>query len=761
MISRFSALIWRVAAKARSFIDPSSSACQSSARVNRFALYRRRDLPIHFFTLVLNGEPFIRYHEHVFSQLTVTWHWHIVEGVAELSHDTAWSVASGGHIASDTHSRGRSNDGTSEDLDDLVRRMPNRVTLYRKPLDGLWDGKREMCNAPLDNIKKECLLWQIDADELWTARQINVVHQLFTENPKRTAALFWCDYFVGPEKVISTRYNYAQNPAREWRRVWHFKPGDRWMAHEPPTLVRRRGRSYSLSNFGAKKPPLDVGVQKPFTQNETEAAGAVFQHFAYVTEMQLRFKATYYGYADALQKWRTLQCHRGSGFLRNYFPWVTGECMFDDVSTLGITPIATIENAGWRFTPKGNEQRSSRKHPVPRPRIAVDGYAFQLGLFGIGRVWQSLLKLWSESSFADHIFVLDRAGTSPRFEGIHYVPIGPFQYKNVGADCIRLEEICRRIDADIFISTYYTTPLSTPSVFLGYDMIPEVTGLNLNEPMWREKGRAIRHASAHIMISHNSARDLERFMPCVRPGSTVVAYCGVDPIFKPASAEEIAEFRNRHGLAKPYLLLVGDRKGAGGYKNGVLAFKALAEFQDHERYTLLCIGGADPLEANLKKLSRNRDVRKLKLSDADLVIAYTGAHAFICPSRYEGFGLPVVEAMACGCPVIACRNSSLTEVAGEASLFTSEDDPRELAACIVELESDVLRRALQERGFVQAKRFDFVNMAGTVEGTLRDVHGKLLQGQLAQPGEGWRELREAEAKRRISQDLVADHIDRR
>src|SRR5215469_14806333 len=75
-------------------------------------------LPIHFFTIVLNGEPFIRYHEEVFRRLTMPWHWHVIEGVALLRHDTAWSLAGGGHIPADFHDRGRSRDGTSAYLDE-------------------------------------------------------------------------------------------------------------------------------------------------------------------------------------------------------------------------------------------------------------------------------------------------------------------------------------------------------------------------------------------------------------------------------------------------------------------------------------------------------------------------------------------------------------------------------------------------------------------------------------------------------------------
>jgi hypothetical protein len=122
------------------------------------------ELPIHFFTIVLNGQPFIRYHIKIFKQLPFKWHWHIVEGVAELKHDTGWSLKQGGYINDEIHDNGRSNDSTTEYLDELAQQYPDNITVYRKPDGVFWDGKREMVNEPLLNINEECLLWQIDAD---------------------------------------------------------------------------------------------------------------------------------------------------------------------------------------------------------------------------------------------------------------------------------------------------------------------------------------------------------------------------------------------------------------------------------------------------------------------------------------------------------------------------------------------------------------------------------------------------------------------
>ena len=91
-------------------------------------------LPVHFFTIVSNGEPFIRHHIEVFSQLPFLWHWHIIEGVADLKHaHIQLEFTFGGRITDELHRNGLSNDGTAEYLNDLVKQYPENITVYRKP----------------------------------------------------------------------------------------------------------------------------------------------------------------------------------------------------------------------------------------------------------------------------------------------------------------------------------------------------------------------------------------------------------------------------------------------------------------------------------------------------------------------------------------------------------------------------------------------------------------------------------------------------
>ncbi len=257
--------------------------------------------PIRFFTIVLNGLPFLRYHLPMMQKLTIPWEWHIAEGLAELRHDTAWSVRkrwtwrkpfrlqSTGWIPHHLHDGGRSIDGTSQYLDEIAK-ADSRVKICALPRASFGTANAEMVRAACADLKTETLLWQIDSDELWTVDQIETTHDMFAATPSKTAARYWCHYYVGPELEILDRNCYGNGPDG-WIRTWRTRPGDLWEKHEPPLLVR-------------DGVPL---CSQSFLQDETEAKGLVFEHYAYVTEAQAAFKEAYYGYTGALRHWRELQ----------------------------------------------------------------------------------------------------------------------------------------------------------------------------------------------------------------------------------------------------------------------------------------------------------------------------------------------------------------------------------------------------------------------------------------------------------------------
>ena len=187
-----------------------------------------------------------------------------------------------------------------------------------------------MVRAPLPSIKESCIIWQIDSDELWTEEQIATMHRAFQDEPNRTAAFFWCQYFVGPDKIISTRNCYGNNSSYEWLRVWRFDPGMQWIAHEPPTLgvIAGNGKIYNSA------------LINPFKHHETEELGLIFQHMSYTTEAQLQFKELYYGYTGATKAWRALQQNPYPAILlRNYFNWVKDHSIVESASKRGIKPL--------------------------------------------------------------------------------------------------------------------------------------------------------------------------------------------------------------------------------------------------------------------------------------------------------------------------------------------------------------------------------------------------------------------------------------
>ena len=199
-----------------------------------------------------------------------------------------------------------------------------------------------------------------------------------------------------------------------------------------------------------------------------------------------------------------------------------------------------------------------------------------------------------------------------------------------------------------------------------------------------------------------------RFHPEVDRAKVLVSYNSVDPIFLRSpcpDAQSVQDFRDEHDLHDDYVLLVGTREGWKGYKNGVVVYAALALLPPSERPLLVCVGGEQDLGLVGSSMLQT-GVHLLRLDDEGLRLAYAGARAFICPSLYEGFGIPIAEAMAMGCPVLTCRNSSIPEVAGEAALYFDPRDPVELAAAIRDVRRPELSQLLAERGRRQVEKFD-------------------------------------------------------
>ncbi|MBD2125292.1 glycosyltransferase [Microcoleus sp. FACHB-1] len=364
---------------------------------------------------------------------------------------------------------------------------------------------------------------------------------------------------------------------------------------------------------------------------------------------------------------------------------------------------------------KKQERQEASKTNI---KIIVDGVFFQLYQTGIARLWKSLLEEWSDNDFGRYLVILDRAGTAPKISGLWYRTVSQYDYNNTEADRSMLQQVCDEEEANLFISTYYTTPLSTPSVFMAYDMIPEYMGWDLNHPMWVEKHYGIKHGCDYIAISENTANDLANWFPEIPVESITIAHSGVKAVFSPANVETINYFKNKYGITRPYFILVG---AGSGYKNSILFFKAFAQLVSKHGFEIVCTGSGTLLEPEFRTYTLGSAVHMLQLSDEELRVAYSGAVALIYPSKYEGFGLPVLEAMACACPVITCPNASIPEVAGEAAIYVNDEDVDGMVDALCEVQKPDIRKSLIAAGLQQAQKFSWSKMARIVSSVLIDA----------------------------------------
>lgn len=228
-----------------------------------------------------------------------------------------------------------------------------------------------------------------------------------------------------------------------------------------------------------------------------------------------------------------------------------------------------------------------------------------------------------------------------------------------------------------------------------------------------QKGWAIRHADGIICVSENTKRDLLYFFPQINPKIIKVIYLGASEVFYPLP--------NKDNNLKKDVLFVGDRSS---YKNFHLVVESLVNFP----YLRLVMVGGGNLNNNEKlQLQQKIPARYLHLSGlsgVELNERYNAAYCLIYPSRYEGFGIPVLEAMQAGCPVITTAVSSLPEVAGNAALMVNDINSRALACEIERLSSPELRQKIIHAGLIQARQFSWDRCFAETVQFYREVHSR-------------------------------------
>ena len=287
----------------------------------------------------------------------------------------------------------------------------------------------------------------------------------------------------------------------------------------------------------------------------------------------------------------------------------------------------------------------------------------------------------------------------------------------------------RRDRLDLFHGTVNALPPRLPcrSVVTIHDLAfmrwPDQTTRRRHRYLSHAVASAARRADCIIAVSAATKRDIVDLLN-VDPARIAVTHLGVEERFKPASANRIAEVRKRYGVEAPFVLSVGTLEPR---KNLPALLRAYARIRDDVPHNLALAGARGWRSAEFQEAVERANLGdRLRLmgfvDDRDLPALYSAADLFAFPSLYEGFGLPVLEAMACGAPVLTSNASSLPEVAGDAAVLVDPADETALGDALARLLTDrVERDRLIAAGKLRAEQFTWRATARATAAAYRDA----------------------------------------
>ena len=341
-------------------------------------------------------------------------------------------------------------------------------------------------------------------------------------------------------------------------------------------------------------------------------------------------------------------------------------------------------------------------------RVLIDatGLGDDSAYRGIGTYLRHLLEgLGSEPDLNMQALTLSATQLPPGVQARAWRAVAPGRWRRLEHE-LRLPLALARADADLFHSPALDPPVRCPARWVQtlHDVIPLVFDdpeLAVERRRWRRQAPRYRRACAVIAISRHTA-EVGIAQLGLDPSRVHVIPHGVDVGFHPLP-----------GAARddpPSLLMVGEYSRRKGYPEAFGAIGALADrgYPHRLRVTGRIAPWVAPvLERLVASASVPERIELLGFVD-DLAGAYRGADALIMTSRYEGFGLPILEAMACGTPVVAFANSAVSEVVGDAGLLVPDGDVPALVTAVRSVLDDDARRAeLVARGLQRAQAFSW------------------------------------------------------
>jgi glycosyltransferase involved in cell wall biosynthesis len=364
--------------------------------------------------------------------------------------------------------------------------------------------------------------------------------------------------------------------------------------------------------------------------------------------------------------------------------------------------------------------------PAAGPTIAFDarlvGYAA-----GIARYAVLLADALADLDGPEQYLILRGRRADPKLGG--RLCLTPPHHK-LERWTLPLELLASRQRPDLLHSLDHVAPAWGPwrSVVTLHDLaflLYPQTHTPASRSYYAAAGESARNAARVIAVSQRTASDAVRLLG-VDPARMRVIHNAADPRMRPRPFDDLTNLAHRLGVNphQPYILFVGTLEPR---KNVPLLFEALAEVRKDADVQLLVVGGRGWLDAPIQAAHARSGVGGAArflgwLDQVDLAVLYSHARVFVLPSLYEGFGLPVLEAMACGAPVVCSNAGPLPEVAGDAAILLPPHDAQAWAATIRRVMTDPgLAAELRSRGKNRASEFSWERSAQATREVYREA----------------------------------------
>jgi|HubBroStandDraft_2_1064218.scaffolds.fasta_scaffold01221_5 glycosyltransferase involved in cell wall biosynthesis len=343
---------------------------------------------------------------------------------------------------------------------------------------------------------------------------------------------------------------------------------------------------------------------------------------------------------------------------------------------------------------------------------------------GIGRYMICLVEaLLAQDPLTDYLLILP-----PGAEGLIRIAgtnaeviISDLKYYSV-REQLQLPKILSHHKVDLLHSPHFVLPLMRPcpSVVTIHDVI----GIACKDDLGSQLGRlyyramisaAVRLADKIITDSNFSREDIVRLLG-ISPEKIEVIYPGISSNFQPVKdCRRLDAIRSKYKISHEFMVYAGIFKPR---KNHAALLRAFQKFLSYEQQAnLVLVGPSSAVDSELRRLAlelgiANNLIFTGVVDDLELAALYSAARVYACPSVYEGFGFTVLEAMACGTPVVCNPRTSLQEVAGDAALYANPANPDEFAHALFQAFSDpAIRDTLQQNARKNLQRFSWSNTA--------------------------------------------------